>query len=91
MDPHETYLRAYASDIGYSFEDLMAGARAHLEFYNGMDDVHKRVDFEMPDTEEFWSHYEAYMGKRVAPDDRFGFIYGPCCVYDEEDDSDEDQ
>ena len=65
INEHEAYLHSFAIEHGLTYDELMDGIRTYLEFGEGVTlDGYTWMNFEAP--EEFWDHYEALMGRRVA-------------------------
>ncbi len=65
----EQWIREYASGLGFSYEELMEGARDYLN--NG--DHLSTGDNDIGTDPEFWTHYEIVTGTRVTDKDRSFF------------------
>jgi hypothetical protein len=70
------WLNNFAGKAEISYERLMRGARDYVESGEYLIDGGKWEGFDVPD--EFWSHYEAVTGERVAEDDRGSFFSCSC-------------
>ena len=72
----EQMIRQFAQGADISYEEILEYAKEWLEFGKWQCQGGKWEGFYLPD--EFWDHYEAVMGKRVADNDRGSFFSCSC-------------
>lgn len=76
MGKHKKWLEQFAHNIDISYDELMAGAKAYIDYDEYMVDGGKFEGVSVP--AEFWEHYQAITTEVVPKNKQDGFFSCSC-------------